>query len=786
MPNDQHTVELAGCAPIPLAHYLKALGILRLVSEQVDPDARGWWENDTFWLRSTLDREGLVKFFLERYCPTPIVVPWSGADFFSVNRKPDPTAFTEQWPAKASEPRPTAATIIESFLVTLTRRLEFYRQTLSTVFRATDAAGLREKNDLDKKGCKRCLLLAIRALADDQLIPWIDAAAILGSSDKPEFNNLLGGGGGSDGNSHFSDNFMQCLWCVLPDFDFQRKKPTVAVGGFFESTKAIRNSLFGHSSRESLLVKLSPALFNSQALGGVNATAGFSAQAASNPWDYILMIEGVLLFAGTLSRKVGSATPADAMFPFVFRLSPVGLGALVQGEATARGKEAWLPLWPRATSLAETSSLFAESRVLVGKRHASNGLDVVRSLASLGIDRGVCEFQRIGLIRGRIGGDNYFTSADLGRFRPERNQAVDILEDVDRWLDRFRRAATSQNAPARAGRALRRLETAILELCQRGESQQVQDVLIAMGQAEAAVAISPKLRDPKEQKNKVDPVPPLSVQWLTEAYMGRGDREFRLAAALASIGYGESEKVGPFRQHIEPIDPNTWNSRWPKWNKTAADPNIVWGGGNLVQNMIAVLNRRMIEAVRNGKQSGDAELLFPGDGRYCAPLGDVAAFINGEVDDERIESLLRGLMLINWRYVRGDILKQFRGPREPMPDAAYALLKLCHLPHAIADKAVPLTPSITRRAAAGQITEATRLAARRLRGSRLAPAVDVIQGHGQRARRTAAAILFPIWSGEPIMRTDVGQLMRLVLPLDSKSTPNKDTTDAADNPPAVV
>ncbi len=32
--------------------YLKALGILRLVGEQKDPNARGWWENDVFWLRS--------------------------------------------------------------------------------------------------------------------------------------------------------------------------------------------------------------------------------------------------------------------------------------------------------------------------------------------------------------------------------------------------------------------------------------------------------------------------------------------------------------------------------------------------------------------------------------------------------------------------------------------------------------------------------------------------------------------------------------------------------------
>ncbi len=43
MATERHTVELTGCIPIPLSHYLKALGILRLVSEQVDTDAKGWW-----------------------------------------------------------------------------------------------------------------------------------------------------------------------------------------------------------------------------------------------------------------------------------------------------------------------------------------------------------------------------------------------------------------------------------------------------------------------------------------------------------------------------------------------------------------------------------------------------------------------------------------------------------------------------------------------------------------------------------------------------------------------
>ena len=75
-------LPLRGCTPEPLMAYLKALGVFRLVAEQKDKEARAWWHNDTFMLRSTLDRDGLVEFFLEQYRPTPIVSPWNGGSGF--------------------------------------------------------------------------------------------------------------------------------------------------------------------------------------------------------------------------------------------------------------------------------------------------------------------------------------------------------------------------------------------------------------------------------------------------------------------------------------------------------------------------------------------------------------------------------------------------------------------------------------------------------------------------------------------------------------------------------
>ncbi|MDX9975807.1 MAG: hypothetical protein RBU21_22695, partial [FCB group bacterium] len=89
MPIHFHT--LAGCTPTPLANYLKALGILRLVSEQADSTARGAWRGEFFILATTLSGEELADFFLTRYAPTPLVSPWnSGSGFLKNDNKVAP------------------------------------------------------------------------------------------------------------------------------------------------------------------------------------------------------------------------------------------------------------------------------------------------------------------------------------------------------------------------------------------------------------------------------------------------------------------------------------------------------------------------------------------------------------------------------------------------------------------------------------------------------------------------------------------------------------------------
>ncbi|HBI56504.1 MAG TPA: type I-U CRISPR-associated protein Csx17, partial [Firmicutes bacterium] len=73
-----NTLALLGCTPEPLIYYLKALGVLRLVAMQKDPDVRGCWEGNTFYITTILSQDELLDFFMEEYIPSPITAPWNG------------------------------------------------------------------------------------------------------------------------------------------------------------------------------------------------------------------------------------------------------------------------------------------------------------------------------------------------------------------------------------------------------------------------------------------------------------------------------------------------------------------------------------------------------------------------------------------------------------------------------------------------------------------------------------------------------------------------------------
>jgi len=620
----KHELTLEGCTPEPLMSYLKALGVLRLVSEQADPDATGHWRNDQFVFRSDFEEEGLIQFFLNDYRPTPVIGPWAGGSGFFGNdsRK------TVRAILKKKSPRATA-----------------YKSVIERVLQILDEEGIKEKPG---ENLKQHLLRRYRREMPDEFVQWMDAAMVL-QSDGQTFAPVLGTGG-NDGRLDFTQNFM----LRLVELKLFESKPSA------KSTSLLEQSLFAQPTKG--LGKAAVGQFSPGKAGGPNATQGMEGNPTDNPWDFILMLEGSLMLAGSVVRRLGMSSTDKATFPFTVRVRAVGDGSPTDEEVGGARGELWLPIWDHCVSRSELETLFGEGRVEVSGRPARDAVDFARAVAGLGVDRGIRSFARYGFLK--RSGKAYLAVA-MDRFRvPDRpREAMRLLDQLGHWLDRFRRASSAKETPGRLKTALRMIESAIFEYCRYGRREEMQAVLIALGSADRQLAVTSGQRGGKEV---CPPLRGLSPQWLKAT--SDGSAEFDIALALAGV-FDRENKIEPLRANLEPV---TLQKR--QWVWQAAAPHVVWNSADLPKNMAGVLTRRIMSGARAGCET------LPLDFKRGLSLNTIASFIAGQCDDRRIEDLLRGLVLIDhWQKYPAGLSHATVEDAPPLP-REYALLKLLFLP----------------------------------------------------------------------------------------------------------
>lgn len=702
---------LDGCTPEPLMNYMKALGVLRLVSEQCDREARGCWRNNVFVLSSELDRDGLMDFFLNRYEPTPLVGPWGARSGFY-----------------AGSPEKKARQALETLLATRGARFALFRETVSRVRDLLKQLNISEKAKDEEK---LALLFACRSHLPDEILPWLDTCYVLLGDDR-RFPPLLGTGGNEGSGSYFSGFAQQLVACLV------RRK----------HDQALETALSGTSQRE-VYADQTPGHFSPAAAGGVNATQGFEASVATNPWDYLLALEGTCLWASGVVRRYGQSGPRMASFPFTVNVSSVGSISLEHNDdvkpkqAKRDIAEVWLPLWVRPASLQELMTLLAEGRASVGDRLATTGLDMVRAATGLGVDRGISEFRRVVFL---MRNGQSFLAVPVSTVRVRERESVDLVRQLDPWLDRVRRACSDKNAPPRLKTALRNVEEAIFEFCVYGGPAFFQAIVVAVGRAERELAVSAG----KIGKYAVTPVANLSADWIRAG--NDNSPEFEIALALSGIRDTE-RKIGPLRSNLEPVV--VWNSQngalASKWAEK--DRAVVWNSADLSANLAAVLRRRLMD----GKRNGCANL--PLAAANSASLDAIGRFLAGELGEQRIEDLVWGLML--FPQIPG-ILNRVADSSNVLPlPRAYALLKLLFLPQPLTVNGISRTikpePSIVSLLIAGRVGDACQIAMRRLRASGLSPLPHPRSGGavrdanwreldlvGRDGQRLAAALLFPL------------------------------------------
>jgi CRISPR-associated protein Csx17 len=296
---------------------------------------------------------------------------------------------------------------------------------------------------------KEAVLIACRSVVADKLLPWLDTCFVL-SEDRPTYFPLLGTGG-NDGRLDFTNNFMQRVAEALSLTGSSIKED--------ETQLMLQSSLFADSLVE--LAKSAIGQFNPGGIGGPNGIQGkFEADSRVNPWDYILMIEGTMLFAGAVSRRMGASGAGRSVFPFVVDSVAVGYGSSTASEETSDGSRAelWMPLWSMQTSYLEIQHLISQGRAQLGRVQARNAVEFALAVNLLGVDRGIDSFVRFGFLK-RNG--LAFLAAPLGRIDVRHRPAARLLEDpaLRSWIDRLRRACNDkEKTPARYQSALRNLD----------------------------------------------------------------------------------------------------------------------------------------------------------------------------------------------------------------------------------------------------------------------------------------------------------------------------------------
>ena len=782
------TVNLAACASTPLASYLKALGVFRIIGTQADAFARGCWRRGRFTLDSQLDGDQLVEFFLKRYKPSPLIAPWNGGSGFYEG---DDTAglvaiagssesrlatyrgtiqAVKQWPqlAPRSQSLKDMRTKLGADLKELTGKAA---QSLGDLISELDkAVAALEKftapasvldgtvEDLDKWKVTGKGLSARGKEQSGALKDVVRTAKKVRGSFKKGYRSAGKEALVTLARATLPDSVVECLDAMLPilaggslgypplfgaggsegRFDYTNAfmghiAAMLITGSAVVSESLLRNALFGDITDD--FQNAAVGQHDPGRAGGFNQGPEIETkQVPMNPWNFILCMEGCVAWGCGASRRFATSQASVLVSPFTVNARSAGYGsASEQDEAKA---EVWALIWDAPASYPEVQQVLREGRAEIGTRRARHAVEFAEAAASLGVDRGIKEFTRFSLLKRR--GDSY-VALPAGSFPVQYRSEADLVRELDSILhtvDCFIAGFKGAEPPARFTSLRRQIDEAIYDLLLRGGADKVARLIAAVGRMEKLFAQRDLTKEPK----LAAPLAGLSPRWILAA--DDGSIELRLAAALASLL--ACGKVGPLRANLAPVDPaKPWD--WARKNLQTA-----WSGNTVQARLAEVLARRMMDAERLNAPAN------PVAARITLQPRDAVALVTGKLDAGRLEDLLFGMTWIRWDATPASLDAYREASRRwamPLRDSVmprpYVLLKHLFLPEGIRLPGqtkmitIPAEPSVIPLLRANRISQACAVAQRRLFASGLnvlrAVFPDSADGTG-----LAAALLVPV------------------------------------------
>lgn len=625
-------VSCGGLGRQPLAAYLGALGLLRMVGTQLRTDVRGAFSTQGFSLEG-VERDELLDFVLTRWAPSAVLTPWNNASGFYPS-------------SKGNQAREALGRIVASQDVRFAPLAKVIRQVHGLVHGETAPADV----------AKAQFIGSLRSVLPDHALTWLDAVSVV-IGDEAKMMPLLGSGG-NEGVLDYSGLYLRSLSDTL----LQQVSKT--------SRAQLSSAIFGDTTAD--LLERPGGQFDPGTAGGFNTGPGFETKGLpNNPWSFILLVEGTMVWAsGLASRQQGQASGYPfAASPFTVRHVAAGYGSAGRTDDSPSKvrAEIWMPVWDRPASLREVERFLGEGRVEVGgrggeARRASDSLDFAEAVASLGVDRGVRGFVRYTLTKRR--GDAYI-ALPTGALRVEYRTEVDLLRQLDGELalldGQFMRRFPGDGPPALLVSLRRNLNDARFDAATRGGQDAMLRLVRAIGALERVLAA----RDPGKSPSLPRPLGGLSPAWVTAC---GESTEVRLAAAIA--GLASTGGTGSLRSYLAPVDPKK------DWQYLATSRSRAWFGATLAQRLASVLSRRLLD-VRRGSDSGHTK--NPTWGPWQVTLDDMGAFLEpGTLDEGAIDDLIHGFTWVRHRDTEG-LSSRPHAPGVPVP-REYSLLKLLFLP----------------------------------------------------------------------------------------------------------
>lgn len=478
-------VDFPGCNASSLLGWLKGLGLMSITGQ------RGFWEADRFYLEVKSIND-VVETFLDDYHPKPVASPWNKASGF----------------LKAGG--------INSYLATKATRWSCVYNTFKQI------QDIIATEDLTKSSSDLKLLLypvLKKAILERAFQDWLASVLLVHEvkgKPKAEINPLLGTGG----NVSSVDLGATYLNCCKTVWDLQTGDITLNARTFVEAAITnipLQNSLI----KSGILCHLSPI---ADFFGELQNTSeienypdnGSSTQLA-NPVDFILAIEGLLNFCGSLSeleeQEFQKSSVAD--YPLLIE---VNAGSADTSDRSQLSKyEVWLPIWNEPMDIEDFRlGVLTDLRFRLANQ-VDDTIDFLQVLANKSKELEFDRYARFGFWK-RKGQGNY--AIHIGLASPGGS---DIGSELRKW----RKAVIPHpNQSNKLYNLLLALEQSLTALAKGTAS--IQELLILLGRVELTLS--------NHRSRYHPPQPILSEEWVIQAYTENRSAEFRLATTLASTG----------------------------------------------------------------------------------------------------------------------------------------------------------------------------------------------------------------------------------------------------------